>query len=73
VYISHARPIWCKLDAQLVCLAYSLADAKTGKRIAERIAMIAMTTRSSISVKPLFELFFECVEDFIFISVSSYV
>ena len=36
--------------------AASLARAKTGNRIAARIAMIAMTTKSSMSVKPLFFL-----------------
>src|SRR5579862_4582423 len=35
----------------MACLAFSRACAKTGKRIAARIAMIAITTRSSISVK----------------------
>jgi hypothetical protein len=32
--------------------AFSLARAKTGKRIAARIAMMAMTTSSSMSVNP---------------------
>src|SRR5436190_23480238 len=32
--------------------AFSRARAKTGKRMAARIAMIAMTTSSSIRVKP---------------------
>jgi hypothetical protein len=34
-----------------VCLAASFAWEKTGKRIAAKIAMIAITTSSSISVK----------------------
>ena len=33
--------------------AFSRAWAKTGNRMAARIAMMAMTTRSSIRVKPL--------------------
>jgi hypothetical protein len=33
-------------------LAFSLALPKTGKRMAARIAIIAMTTKSSIKVKP---------------------
>src|ERR1044071_3613552 len=37
---------------QYVCCALPLAFAKTGKSIAARIAMIEMTTNSSISVKP---------------------
>src|SRR6056297_3571393 len=35
------------------CRAFSRARAKTGNRIAARIAMIAITTNNSISVKPL--------------------
>jgi len=45
-------PICRRLERQLVWRAFSRALAKTGKRIAARIAMIAMTTRSSIRVKP---------------------
>src|SRR5712691_13310699 len=37
---------------QLACRAFSRAWAKTGKRIAAKMAMIAITTSSSISVKP---------------------
>jgi hypothetical protein len=40
-------------ERQLEDLALSLARAKTGKRMAARIAIMAMTTRSSMSVKPL--------------------
>jgi hypothetical protein len=36
---------------QVACRAFSRAWAKTGNRIAARIAMIAITTRSSMSVK----------------------
>jgi hypothetical protein len=34
------------------CLAFSLAWLNTGKRMAARMAIIAMTTSNSISVKP---------------------
>src|SRR5439155_7633167 len=37
-------------ERQEVCRAFSRACANTGKRMAARIAMIAITTRSSISV-----------------------
>jgi hypothetical protein len=42
---------------QLARRAFSRALAKTGNRIAARIAIIAMTTKSSISVKALCSLF----------------
>src|SRR5579863_7753208 len=45
-------PIWFPLERHAVFLAAALACANTGNRMAARIAMIAMTTRSSISVKP---------------------
>src|SRR5712692_1066207 len=37
---------------QPACCAFSRALAKTGKRIAARIAIIAITTSSSMSVNP---------------------
>src|SRR5260370_25275041 len=46
-----ARPSWARLLVQEVWRAFSGACAKTGKRIAARMAIIAMTTRSSIKVK----------------------
>src|SRR5713101_841552 len=42
-----------KLEEQTLLRACSRARAKTGKRMAARMAMIAITTRSSISVKPV--------------------
>src|SRR5262245_13677700 len=45
-----ARPICLVFDRQEVWRAFSRACAKTGKRIAARMAMMAMTTSSSISV-----------------------
>ena len=41
-----------RLEAQEIWRAFSRAWAKTGKRMAARIAMMAMTTSSSMSVKP---------------------
>jgi hypothetical protein len=38
-------------DMQDVCRAFSLAWAKTGNKMAASIAIIAMTTSSSINVK----------------------
>src|SRR5579871_1534588 len=52
-YIIEPRLSCLTLERSLVFLACNLACAKTGKRIAARIAMIAMTTSSSMSVKPL--------------------
>src|SRR5881396_1749884 len=40
------------LERQVAWRALSRAWAKTGKRMAARMAMMAITTRSSISVKP---------------------
>src|SRR5436309_4146481 len=45
-------PICLQLERQVVARALSRACAKTGKRIAARMAMMAITTSSSISVKP---------------------
>jgi len=53
VYITVARPTCFMFIKQVVFFADSLACAKTGNRIAAKIAMIAITTRSSIRVKPL--------------------
>jgi len=52
-YISIPKAICFRFEAQDDWRAFSLALANTGKRIAARMAMIAMTTNSSISVKPL--------------------
>src|SRR6266849_4425941 len=51
VYIWSARPSCLALERQDACRAFSRACANTGNRMAARIAMIAMTTRSSIKVK----------------------
>src|SRR5439155_23655357 len=47
-----AWPICLRLERQLVVRAFSRAWAKTGKRIAARMAMMAITTSSSIRVNP---------------------
>src|SRR5579859_2009281 len=52
MYIKTPSAIWRVLLAHIVCLAFSRAWAKTGNRIAARIAMMAITTSNSISVKP---------------------
>jgi hypothetical protein len=49
-----AVPSCFRLLKQDVVLADALAWANTGKRIAAKMAMIAMTTSSSISVNALF-------------------
>ncbi len=46
----HATPTCLRLLKQLERRAFSLARAKTGNRIAARIAIIAMTTSNSIKV-----------------------
>src|SRR5437870_1266474 len=48
-----AVPSSFRCDMQLAERAFSRAWAKTGKRIAARIAIMAITTRSSIRVKAL--------------------
>jgi len=53
-YIWMARANWRTLLLQVAWRAFSRALAKTGKRIEARIAIIAMTTSNSISVKPRF-------------------
>src|SRR5579871_5958014 len=50
--MARAVPICFMLETQEMVRACSRALAKTGNRIAARIAMIAITTSSSISVKP---------------------
>src|SRR5690242_11350613 len=56
MYIIQPVPICFRLLRQEIARAFSRACAKTGKRIAARIAMIAITTRSSIRVKPVLRL-----------------
>ena len=48
------RFICLLLEMEDVFFAASFACAKTGKRIAARIAMIAITTKSSMSVNAFF-------------------
>src|SRR5262245_9776621 len=46
------RAIWRRLLRHLIRLPFSLAALKAGNSMAARIAMMAMTTSSSMSVKP---------------------
>src|SRR3954463_13003979 len=55
-----AMPIWRRFDTQLIAFAFCLADVRAGNSNAARIAMMAMTTRSSMSVNPTFD---ECFPD----------
>src|ERR1041385_4950846 len=50
MYIIAARPQFFMLEAHRMPWALALALPKAGRSIAARIAMMAMTTRSSISV-----------------------
>src|SRR5688572_23480150 len=50
--MANATPSCFTFDRQPVARAFSRAWAKTGKRIAARMAMIAITTSNSIKVKP---------------------
>src|SRR5438270_117976 len=52
MYCSVASVICLLLLMHVVCLAFSRAWAKTEKRIAARMAIMAITTSSSMSVKP---------------------
>src|SRR5437870_469335 len=63
-----AMPSWRTLETHCVFRACSRARANTGKRIAARMAMIAITTSSSIRVKPRAERGREVNEECIFAS-----
>src|SRR2546426_10963872 len=52
MYMNVAVAYWRRLLMQLAWRAFSRAWAKTGNRIAARMAIIAITTSSSIRVKP---------------------
>src|SRR2546423_547653 len=70
-YIAMEVVICLTLLKQEVARAISRALAKTGKRIDARIAMIAMTTRSSIRVKALRPTGREAIEVRITVVISS--
>src|ERR1051325_7762569 len=55
MYIEIARPVCLKLLVQEILRAFSRASANTGNSIAARMAIIAITTSRSISVKPLLD------------------
>ena len=48
-----AIPISCILLMQLVCLAFCFALLKAGNSMAAKMAIMAITTKSSIKVNPL--------------------
>src|SRR6476620_9397292 len=54
MYMVAAKPIWRAWERHTPCPAFSRAWVRTGKRVAARIATIAITTSSSVSVKPRF-------------------
>ena len=56
MYIWSAWPICFRFDMQTVCVAFCFARASAGQSKPASIAMIAMTTRSSIRVKPRWRL-----------------
>ena len=58
MYMRAAMPICRSFDWQEACRAFSRAWAKTGKRIAARMAIMAMTTRSSLRVNAVCRLGF---------------
>src|SRR5262249_1073691 len=45
------KPVWRRFDTQLIMCAFRLAFDRAGNNMAARIAMMAMTTSSSIKVK----------------------
>src|SRR5258707_8647668 len=53
VYNANALEIWLELFKQAICCAFCLALARAGNNIAAKMAMMAITTSSSIKVKPL--------------------
>jgi ATP-dependent Clp protease ATP-binding subunit ClpA len=50
-YIDKAKPTWCKLLLQRVLNAAVLARDSEGNKSAAKMAMMAMTTNNSMSVK----------------------
>src|SRR5580698_226936 len=51
-YICSAKEVCFRLEVQLARYALRLAAANAGSSMAAKMAMIAMTTRSSMRVKP---------------------
>src|ERR1017187_6333743 len=50
-YMAKASPIWCMLLRQAVRFAFALARVSAGRSSAAKMAMMAITTNSSMSVK----------------------
>jgi hypothetical protein len=61
MYMRIPRDVCLAFDKAWVFFAAAFACAKTGKRIAAKMAMIAITTRSSMSVKAEFR--FDLLEE----------
>jgi hypothetical protein len=55
MYMVSAIPSWRMLERHVACRAFSRACEKTGNSIAARMAIMAITTRSSMRVKALLE------------------
>src|SRR6266849_9311903 len=53
MYIRSPIPIWRRFETQTRCCAARRQRASVGKRIPARMATIAVTTSSSMRVKPL--------------------
>jgi len=58
-YIRLARAICLRFPMQVVRMALSLAEERTGKRSEARMAIMAITTRSSIKVNAKTDLGWE--------------
>src|ERR1035438_10116015 len=67
-----ARPTCLRLLVQLIFWAFFLAAARAGRSMAARIAIIAMTTRSSMSVNAFFCCFINTlIQLFCFLLIRS--
>src|SRR6185369_10959954 len=55
MYMTQAKPSWRRLERQAVREAFILALERAGSSMAARMAMMAMTTSSSIRVKARLE------------------
>src|SRR5450756_547519 len=62
-YICSASAVCFMLEVQLARYAFRFAAASAGSSIAARIAMIAITTSSSINVNPRVFLEFKIIGD----------
>ena len=67
-----ARPICLRLETQEMAWAFARALARAGSNMAARIAMMAMTTSSSINVKANTFLIFSMVVPFFVFDIDIY-